>query len=69
MMDIKVSRKFTFSKLFFRDITLYADCRNLWNEKNVLWIDSSGRIGGELGDPGAYTVGRRSRIGIQLDFK
>jgi outer membrane receptor protein involved in Fe transport len=68
-IDIKVSRKFTFSRLLFQEIRLYADCRNLLNQKNVLWIDSSGRTGGELGDPGAYTVGRRTRIGIHLDFK
>jgi outer membrane receptor for ferrienterochelin and colicin len=48
-------------------LTLYADVRNLLNSENVKWIDSNGRIGGELGDPGAYYDGRRIRIGLQVE--
>jgi len=48
--------------------TLYADARNLLNRKNVRWIDSNGRIGGELSDPGAYYDPRRVRVGIQMKF-
>jgi len=38
------------------------------NEKNVRWIDSNGRIGGELSDPGGYYIGRRTTLGVQLEF-
>jgi outer membrane receptor protein involved in Fe transport len=49
-------------------LTVYADVRNLMNRKNVRWYDSSGRIGGELGDPSAYYDPRRTRIGVRLEF-
>lgn len=49
-------------------LTLYADARNVLNTKNVRWIDSNGRIGGELDDPGAYYDPRRIRIGARLEF-
>lgn len=47
---------------------IYCDVRNLTDRKNVVWIASDGRIGGELGDPGAYRTGRRTRIGVEVRF-
>jgi outer membrane receptor protein involved in Fe transport len=47
---------------------IYADVRNLLNSRNIRWMDSSGRIGGELSDPGAYYDPRRIRVGIALEF-
>lgn len=49
-------------------VTLYADVRNVLNKRNVRWMDSSGRIGGELGDPGAYYDPRRGRVGVKMQF-
>ncbi|MGB2869170.1 MAG: TonB-dependent receptor [Bacteroidota bacterium] len=49
-------------------VTLYADVRNVFNKRNVRWMDSSGRIGGELSDPSAYYDPRRARIGLKLQF-
>ncbi len=49
-------------------VTFYADIRNLFNAQNVRWMDSSGRIGGELHDPAAYYVGRRSSVGMRVEF-
>ena len=49
-------------------MTVYADVRNLFNSQNVKWVDSNGRIGGELGDPGAYYDPRRVRVGIQVEL-
>jgi outer membrane receptor protein involved in Fe transport len=49
-------------------ITVYVDARNLLNAKNVRWVDSSGRIGGELGDPSAYFSPRRTALGIRATF-
>lgn len=49
-------------------VSVFADVRNLLNKENVRWIDSSGRIGGELNDPGAYYDPRRIRIGLRAEF-
>ncbi len=68
MINAKLSRRFTFGEEERFGITLYADISNILNRANVRWIDSNGRIGGELGDPGAYYEPRRVRIGIQGDF-
>jgi outer membrane receptor for ferrienterochelin and colicin len=66
-IDWKVSRSFPL-KGMNAVLTLYADIRNLLNKKNVKWMDSQGRIGGELGDPGAYSTPRRVRVGIRVDL-
>ena len=48
--------------------TLYLDSRNLRDERNVLWVDASGRVGGELGDPGAYDTPRRTVVGLRVEL-
>lgn len=48
--------------------TIYADIRNLLNARNVKWVDSNGRIGGELNDPGAYYDPRRVKVGLRIDL-
>jgi len=30
-------------------------------------MDSSGKIGGELSDPGGYYIGRRTKVGMVLE--
>jgi hypothetical protein len=47
-------------------LTLYVDGRNILGRSNVRWMDSSGRVGGELGDPSATYDPRRVRIGLEL---
>ena len=49
-----------------RKVTVYADARNIVNKMNVRWMDSSGRIGGELKDPGGYYDPRRVRVGLEM---
>jgi outer membrane receptor for ferrienterochelin and colicin len=49
-------------------LTLYVDVRNLFDEKNVSWVDSNGRTGGELGDPSGYLIGRRTSLGVQIEL-
>jgi hypothetical protein len=49
-------------------LTAFVDVRNLANAKNVAWMDSNSRIGGELGDPSGYYIGRRTSAGLQLSF-
>ena len=64
----KLSTTFKFSFLNGADVTLYADIRNLLNRRNVRWMDSNGRVGGELGDPSAYYDPRRVKVGIRVDM-
>lgn len=49
-------------------MVFYLDVRNLLNAKNVKWMDSNGRIGGELGDPSGYSIGRRTSTGVRVEF-
>ncbi len=61
--DISLSRGSREIKL-----TLFADIRNVTDRRNLVWIASDGRAGGELGDPGAWRIGRRTRIGLEVHF-
>lgn len=67
-LDLRATQHFRFDWWPNAVISLYLDVRNVFNEKNVKWIDSNGRIGGELGDPGGYFIGRRTTLGLQVDF-
>ncbi len=50
-------------------LTAYLDFRNILDRSNLLWVDSSGRPGGELGDPAAWDVGRRVFLGTKIGFR
>jgi len=50
------------------DASVYLDVRNLLNSQNVAWMDANGQVGGELGDPSGYYIGRRTRFGVRLSF-
>ncbi|MCX6145108.1 MAG: hypothetical protein NTZ35_18045 [Ignavibacteriales bacterium] len=52
----------------YSSVMLYADIRNLFFKLNVKWMDSLGRIGGELGDPSAYYDLRRVKIGFRMEL-
>ncbi|MCI0564309.1 MAG: TonB-dependent receptor [Nitrososphaera sp.] len=66
--NVKLTRRFAIDEQGRYTLTVFADVRNLINKKNVRWFDSSGRVGGELGDPGAYYDPRRVRVGARLEF-
>jgi outer membrane receptor for ferrienterochelin and colicin len=66
-IDMKVMRVFDIQFARFTKLILYYDVRNLLHTRNVKWIDSSGRIGGELEDPAAYFIGRRTKLGMRLE--
>ncbi len=66
-LDVKFSKTFKIEFSRSTDITLYADIRNALDRRNVKWMDSAGKIGGELRDPGGYSIGRRSRIGMTVE--
>ena len=64
LVSLKISRAF---RLWSRyRLILYVDSRNIFDEMNVRWVDSSGRVGGELSDPSAYYIPRRTVVGIRL---
>jgi outer membrane receptor for ferrienterochelin and colicin len=66
--NLKFSRRFEFGEEHIVAVTAYMDIRNLTNAKNVRWMDSNGRIGGELSDPSAYYDLRRVRAGASVEF-
>ncbi|MBI4417967.1 MAG: TonB-dependent receptor [Ignavibacteriales bacterium] len=68
IVNAKLTRDFVAGEPGDVRFSVFIDIRNVLNRRNVRWIDSSGRIGGELGDPGAYYDPRRIRIGIRADF-
>jgi outer membrane receptor protein involved in Fe transport len=67
-IDLKVEQRFSPSWWPGGYIVLAMDCRNLTEERNVAWMDSNGRIGGELSDPSGYYIGRRTSLGIRAEF-
>jgi outer membrane receptor for ferrienterochelin and colicin len=67
-LDFKASKKIVLDEARNINLFIYADVRNVLNKKNVKWVDSNGRIGGELNDPSAYSNPRRTRVGIRVEF-
>jgi outer membrane receptor for ferrienterochelin and colicin len=73
MFDVTIANA-KFSKQTWLDnahkypLLVYLDIRNLLNKRNVRWMDSSGKIGGELGDPTAYYDLRRVHLGLKLEL-
>lgn len=69
LLNLKASRTFNVgTKETPVHLTVYADVRNLFNARNVRWVDSAGRIGGELEDLSAYDPYRRTRIGMRVEL-
>jgi outer membrane receptor protein involved in Fe transport len=66
--NVKLTKRFELGGPRPYVVTIYADIRNALNKRNVVWMDSNGRIGGELGDPSAYYDPRRVRVGARLQF-
>jgi len=67
-MNVKFMKKFELQSESHSSLTVSVDIRNIFNKKNVQWVDSNGRIGGELNDPSAYYEPRRLRIGVSAEF-
>ena len=66
--NVKLSRVLMVGDHQQYTMTVYAHISNLLNRRNVRWMDSSSRVGGELGDPNAYYEPRRIRLGFRLEF-
>jgi len=60
-LDVKANRELYLGRLRF---SLFADCRNVLDNHNLLWVDANGNPGGILRDPSAYSTGRRATIGL-----
>jgi hypothetical protein len=67
-IDLKATRTFVLQEMGKTVVTVFLDIRNLLNARNVRWMDSNGRIGGELGDPSAYYDPRRVVAGVRAEF-
>ena len=67
-VDIRVEKKLRLPWWGEASAALYCESRNLSDGRNVRWMDSNGRIGGELGDPGGYFIGRRTCFGVLVSF-
>lgn len=67
-INAKFSRQFYLDSEHKQKLLVYLDIRNFLNRQNVRWIDSGGRIGGELGDPSAYYDPRRVRVGVRWEY-
>jgi len=70
LLNVKVSKKVVFGTEPdpLVKLNVYFDGRNVLNTKNVRWVDSSGRVGGELGDLSAWGPGRRIRLGLRMEL-
>lgn len=68
IVNAKLTKQLSWGDATQYRLIIFADIRNLLNKRNVRWIDSSGRVGGELGDPGALYDLRRIRVGMRLEF-
>jgi outer membrane receptor protein involved in Fe transport len=67
-LDVRIEKSLPLKTIGLVEAEIYADIRNAFNSQNIRWMDSSGRIGGELEDPSSYFTGRRSAIGIRVQF-
>jgi hypothetical protein len=68
-IDMRISRDWTV-RAAGRELqfNFFTDVRNVTDSRNVLWMSSDGRVGGELGDPGALSMGRRTHVGLEVRF-
>ncbi len=70
LLNAKLSKSISFGaneKPWLR-MNIYLDTRNVFNERNVRWADSAGRVGGELGDLTAGDAWRRVRLGLRAEI-
>ncbi|MBI3580096.1 MAG: TonB-dependent receptor [Ignavibacteriales bacterium] len=68
IVNLKLTKQFEFGDQNKYKLTVFADGRNILNSKNIRWVDSNGRVGGELSDPSAYYDFRRVRVGVKFEF-
>jgi outer membrane receptor protein involved in Fe transport len=67
-LDLKVEQEVRAAWWPDAMVKFYLDVRNVFDRANVVWEDSNGRVGGELDDPSGYVIGRRTAVGVQVEF-
>jgi outer membrane receptor for ferrienterochelin and colicin len=67
-LNARISKQVSVQYLGNAVLTIYADGRNLLDRKNPRWVDSNGRVGGELRDPSAFFDPRRVLVGLKYEF-
>jgi outer membrane receptor protein involved in Fe transport len=68
VVDMKATKQWNIGPEPFQRIIVFVDARNIFNRRNILWVDSNGRPGGIPGDPSAYDMPRRVRVGVEVNF-
>ncbi|MBN2007917.1 TonB-dependent receptor [candidate division KSB1 bacterium] len=64
-LDVRLNRDW---QIYQFPITAFAEFLNVFNNKNVLWVDSRGVPGGSLADPSAWDQRFRFRLGLNINF-
>ncbi len=65
VVDIRLNKDFRFAGL---PLSLFFEFLNIFDRKNLLWVDSRGRPGGILDDPGAWDERYRIRLGMNVRY-
>ncbi len=60
-LDIRFNKDFEF---FGKNSSFFMESLNTLDTRNILWMDSFGNIGGDLGDPSAWDERFRLRAGV-----
>ncbi|MBN2414116.1 TonB-dependent receptor [candidate division KSB1 bacterium] len=64
-LDLRANKDFQIAGL---PVTVFCELLNIFDRKNLLWMDSEGRKGGILSDPGAWDERYRIRLGFNAKF-
>jgi len=64
-LDLKVEKIFY---PLYKNLSVYAEVKNLLDTKNISWVDWNGTPGGEIKDPTAWSTGRRFWLGMKWEI-
>ncbi len=64
-LDLRMNKEFN---LLGIPCSAFGEFLNLLDRENTLWYDSNGLAGGIYGDPGAYDMRFRYRVGINMNL-
>jgi len=65
MLDLRINKDLRLAGL---PVSVFCEFLNIFDRKNLLWVDSDGRKGGILSDPGAWDERYRVRFGFNAKF-
>jgi outer membrane receptor for ferrienterochelin and colicin len=64
-LDLRIEKGWGIAK---SSLMLFTEIYNLFDTRNVLWVDSFGIPGGRLGDISAWDLGRRMHLGMIVNL-